>query len=199
MSGQSSSQESESDGGSSSDGASQSPNDVTAEGAVTSSLKAAESDGNLDENLTKGRRTPPGRCLEIVDVDEVEGSKGMTPTELSVVSAAEDICQGKASCETNVMLSKPFHDVMLEKACTTQLVNGEEVTMTKDCEIGTNELEIIELDEEVEGVFEGNLGDRNAVDKEKGDGSSSPPPAPCQPSKSLTVIVEELEHCALPE
>lgn len=200
VSGQSSSQESESDGGSSSEGASQSPSDVAAEGAVTSSLKAAESDdGNVDEKVTKGRRTPPGSCVEVVNVDEIEGSRGTTPTELSVGSAAEESCQGKASCKTSVMLSKPFHDAMPEKDCTAQLVSGKEMTMTKDCEIGTNELEIIELDEEVEDVFEGNLGDGNAVEKEKGDGSSSPPPAPCQPSKNLTVIVEELEHCALPE
>lgn len=200
VSGQSSSQESESDGGSSSEGASQSPSDVAAEGAVTSSLKAAESDdGNVDEKVTKGRRTPPGSCVEVVNVDEIEGSRGTTPNELSVGSAAEESCQGKASCKTSVMLSKPFHDAMPEKDCTAQLVSGKEMTMTKDCEIGTNELEIIELDEEVEDVFEGNLGDGNAVEKEKGDGSSSPPPAPCQPSKNLTVIVEELEHCALPE
>lgn len=199
MSGQSSSQELESDGGSSSEGVPQSPSDVAPEEAMSSSLKAADPrDGNAEEKLTKGRRTPPGSCLEIVDVDEVECLKNTTSTELSVSNAAEDNCQTKANCEANIMLSKPFHDG-IHKDCTAQLVSGNEMIMTEDCKRVTSALEIVELDEEVEDVFEGNLDDRITIEKEKGDGSSSPPPAPCQPSRNLTVIVEELEHCALPE
>lgn len=197
VSGQSSSQESVSDGGSSSEGVAQSPSGMASERALLSSFETAKyCNADVEEKDEKGRRTPPGSCLEVVN--EIECSIGNTSTELSVGIATEDSCQDKASCETILVLPKPAHGSMHEENCAAQLVRNKEANIPEDCKIITDGLESIDLDEEVEDVFEGNLKDVNA-EKEKGDGSSSPPPFMCQPSRNLTVILEELEHCALPE
>lgn len=196
VSGQSSSQESESSGVRSTEGVAQSCSSVSAEGAFSSSLNIVDScDENVEEKLTKGRRTPPGSCLEVVD--EVECPRNNISTELAVGNAAGNNFQGKQNCETTVVLSKIFHDAMHEKNCTNQQFRGKEINITEGCKLRGDGLEIIDLSEEAD-VFDGYLRDRNSED-EKGDGSSSPLPAPCQPSRNLTVIVEELEHCSLPE
>lgn len=191
VSGQSSSQESKSDGGSFLDGMAQSLDSSTPEGSLASTYTPSDfGKENTQDKLAKGRRTPPGSCAQVIE-NELESSKG-TLTELSSIVALEDGHPVKVS---NPMEMPPQHI----KNCTVQPVSTDasEINMTLGNETVTDELRIIELDEDVKGVYEGNMYD--GIAKEEADGSSSPPPTPCQPSRNLTVIVEELEHCALPE
>ncbi|KAG0724186.1 hypothetical protein GWK47_041153 [Chionoecetes opilio] len=189
VSGQRCSQESKSDGLSSSDGVAESPDDSAPVESVSSTCTPSNfGEKNVTDKFTKGRRTPPGSCVDITD--ELEGSTG-SPTELSGFGAAEDGESFKVS-ESKEMSVQFVKNHIAHATCS----DASEIRITEGCKMVTDELKIIEL-EDVEGVYEGNLYDGNA--KEEGDGSSSPPPTPCKPSRSLTVIVEELEHCALPE
>lgn len=191
VSGQSSSQESKSDGGSFSDGVAESLDSSTSEGTLSSTCIPTDfGKENTQDKLTKGRRTPPGSCAEVTG-NELQSPKG-TPTEISSIGALEDV----PPVEVRNPMEMPVQHI---KNCTVQPVSSDasEINMTVGNETITDELRIIELDEDVKGVYEGNLCD--GIAKEEGDGSSSPPPTPCQPSRNLTVIVEELEHCALPE
>ena len=190
VSGQSSSQGSKSDGESSSDGMTESPDDSAPEENLSSTCTSAEfGEENILDKLTKGRRAPLGICEGVTD--DLKSPRA-TPTEFSSSAATE----GGHSVEVSNSEGMSVQHIENNTA-QTFISDASEINLTQGYKMITDEMEIIELDEDVEEVYEGNLCNENA--KEDGDGSSSPPPTPCQPSRNLTVIVEELEHCALPE
>ncbi|XP_063883777.1 SH3 domain-binding protein 5 homolog isoform X1 [Scylla paramamosain] len=179
VSGQSSSQGSKSDGESSCDSMADLLDDAVPERNLPSTCTPALDEENSQDKLSKGRITPVGTCERVIG------------DELKSISTVEDVHSVPVSI-TNEM------PVQIVENITTQPIISDtnELNTSQKCtELVLDEMRITELD--VEGVYKRNLCDEDA--KEEGDGSSSPPPTPCQPSRGLTVIVEELEHCALPE
>lgn len=179
VSGQSSSQESKSDAESSSDGMADSRDDTVPERNLPSTCTPALHEENSQDKLSKGRRTPVGTC------------EGVTGEEFKSISTVED------DHSIPVSITKELQVQIVENNTTQPIISDtNELNTSQKCiEMATDEMRNAELN--VEELYEGNLCAGDA--KEEGDGSSSPPPTPCQPSRGLTVIVEELEHCALPE
>lgn len=196
VSGQSSSHGSESDG-SAPERVPHSQSNVALSGTMSSPNDDAE------EKIAKGRRTPPGSCLEEVPTEGEcsratklpESPKQGTGDKARKTDEDKDRFQDTASEPGQDKASST--SVLLDQALNEQ-GNKYVTPVSNSAEFFKEfaaDLEIIELDEKAEG----NLSDVYGKEKEDGDGSSSPPPAPCQPSKKLTVIVEELEQCVLPE
>ncbi|XP_045113738.1 SH3 domain-binding protein 5-like [Portunus trituberculatus] len=183
VSGQSSSQESKSDGESSSDGMVDSLDDAEPKTNLLSTCTTLLDEENSQDKLSKGRRTPIGTCEEVIG------------NELKRISAVEDHHSFPVSIINEMSVQIIVNNTTQPESDTTQVSDTNELNMSQKCaEMVTNEMRITELDV---GVNEANLCDGDA--KEEGDGSSFPSPTACQPSRGLSVIVEELEHCAMPE
>lgn len=190
VSGQSSSQGSDSDG-SASERMPHSPGSMVVDGTMLSPC-----DGSGAENVAKGRKTPQGSCLEEILVEgecsratELPGTSKQDTEDKACKLDEDKVSEPEQDKRSELVMPGQDHDMQENTSATPVCTNLEFYKAF------TNDVEIVELDEQAEDK----RGDAHGTEKEEGDGSSSPPPAPCQPSKKLAVIVEELEQCVLPE